>query len=481
MKGGEYTRQAGAAGIGWEGTGKSEESRNLKRSLKGVRSAHSPEPDYSRPVLELEPGDRERIVRRLAFLYGEEKARACMPELERILKVYHAHKPQKRIDLERAFDPFERFSEEDVILITYGDLLRDSGTPPIATLAAFCDNYLKGRINTIHILPFFPYSSDRGFSVVDFETVDPSLGTWQDIEDLDDRYQLMFDGVINHVSAMSRWFQEFLNGNPAYEDFFIAFASPEELTPEERRMIFRPRTSDILSRFRTIHGDRYVWTTFSRDQIDLNYSNPQVLLKIIDNPPSVRPSRGRHHTPRRGHLHLVRARDLLRAPGSGARDREAPPYGPGSRRAHGGPDHRDERPAQRQHLLLRQRAGRGAHGLQLRPAAPRASHLLHRRRNRPLPVGRQPRSGLGNGDLLQLPRLPRRHRPHGAKGHSFRRGDRRRHRQGPGARRAASPTKRPRTDPRSLTRSTSPGSAPSTARTATRTSPSRSNASSPPG
>jgi len=148
-------------------------------------------------------------------------------------------------------------------LLTYGDLLYKKRQSPLKTLGDFCDSYLKGTINTLHILPFFPSSSDRGFSIIDFETVDPLLGSWRDIEALEARYQLMFDGVINHVSAKSRWFVEFLAGNPEYEDFFIWFAAEDELTPAQRRMIFRPRTTPILTRYETLTGPRYVWTTFS--------------------------------------------------------------------------------------------------------------------------------------------------------------------------------------------------------------------------
>ncbi|MDY7032450.1 MAG: alpha-amylase family glycosyl hydrolase, partial [Thermodesulfobacteriota bacterium] len=121
-----------------------------------------------------------------------------------------------------------------------------------------------------------------GFSIIDFETVDPNLGSWQDIDDLEGRYQLMFDGVINHVSSKSRWFQEFLNGAPYYKDFFITFDSPDDLTKNEREMIFRPRTSDILTKFYTVNGPKHVWTTFSSDQIDLNYKNPDVLMRVIE-------------------------------------------------------------------------------------------------------------------------------------------------------------------------------------------------------
>jgi len=251
-------------------------------SFQTTRTTYNREPDYQKPLLKIPRDARARIFERLSFLYGTDAAEQSFLTLERILQVHDAYKPIGRIEEERGFRPAERFTEKDVILITYGDLLKGEEASPLATLARFCDTYLEGTINTLHILPFFPYSSDRGFSVVDFETVDPRLGTWEDIQDLENHYQLMFDGVINHVSAKSRWFQHFLNGDPYYGKFFITYGSPDELTPEQKRMIFRPRTSDILTEFHTISGRRYVWTTFSKDQVDLNYKNPEVLLRVIE-------------------------------------------------------------------------------------------------------------------------------------------------------------------------------------------------------
>jgi sucrose phosphorylase len=112
--------------------------------------------------------------------------------------------------------------------------------------------------------------------------VDPKLGTWQDIEGLGKRFKLMFDGVLNHVSAHSHAFQEFLNGNPEYRNIVTAYRSPEELTPEQRSILVRPRTSDILTEFRSIDGPVWVWTTFSSDQVDLNYKDPEILMYIMD-------------------------------------------------------------------------------------------------------------------------------------------------------------------------------------------------------
>ncbi|MDP6085311.1 MAG: alpha-amylase family glycosyl hydrolase, partial [Nitrospinota bacterium] len=260
---------------------KKKEASGFSNSSHFIKTLHMEDPDYSNPPLEVPPEARNRMLAHLRLLYGEEEAAGCLPELERILKVYYAHKPRELIDAEKEIDPKERFTEKDMVLITYGDLFRGGERSPLATLADLCDTYLRA-INTLHILPFYPYSSDRGFSVIDFRAVDPRLGSWQDINFLEERYQLMFDGVINHVSSRSDWFRKFLNGNPDYEDFFIAFSSQEELTIEDRGKIFRPRTSDILTRFQTINGPRHVWTTFSADQIDLNYKNPKVLLSVID-------------------------------------------------------------------------------------------------------------------------------------------------------------------------------------------------------
>jgi sucrose phosphorylase len=253
-----------------------------RKFVKTTETVHKQEPNFTRPMLEIPKEIREQLQAKLKFLYGDEIASKYLPELERILKVYWAHKSEKRIELEREFDPEERFTEEDVLLITYGDLLRSKDKNPINTLADFCNDYLRGTINTIHLLPFYPYTSDRGFSITDFESVDSNLGTWQDIEDLEHRYQIMVDGVINHVSSKNRWFQEFLNGNPKYKDFFISYDSYDDLPPEERKIIFRPRTSDVLTKFDNIYSPKYVWTTFSPDQIDLNYKNPEVLMNMIE-------------------------------------------------------------------------------------------------------------------------------------------------------------------------------------------------------
>ncbi|WP_346291305.1 sugar phosphorylase [Sphaerothrix gracilis] len=251
--------------------------------MAGQRVAYQATPNYTQPLIEIPAQVRDRFFARLCFLYGQSKAKRYLGELERLLKVHCAHKVASTAE-RKPTEVSDRFSEKDLVLITYGDLVQGAGRSPLESLAQFLQQLPKfaNAINTLHILPFFPYSSDRGFSITDFHVVDPKLGSWQDISALGSQYQLMFDGVFNHVSAQSQAFQEMLNGNPLYRDVFTAYTSPGELSPEQRQIILRPRTSDILTQYHSIHGPVWVWTTFSPDQIDLNYRNPRVLLGVVE-------------------------------------------------------------------------------------------------------------------------------------------------------------------------------------------------------
>ena len=246
-----------------------------------VRPPYQGKADYTKPLLKISPRQMRDIKEHLKLLYGEVAAEEWLPEFERIMKVHHAHKTDELLLWEEKFNPHEHFSEKDLVLITYGDMIKSKEKPPLQVLGEICEKSALA-INTIHILPFFPYSSDRGFSITNFAEVDPKLGDWGDILRIARHFNLMFDGVMNHISAESRLFQEFLDGDPAATDLFIHYESPDDLTPDQRSKIFRPRTSDILTRFDTLTGPRYVWTTFSDDQIDFNYRNPDVLLRVLE-------------------------------------------------------------------------------------------------------------------------------------------------------------------------------------------------------
>ncbi len=170
------------------------------------------------------------------------------------------------------------FSEKDVFLITYGDTLIKEGELPLKTLYKFAVSQFKDVFSTIHILPFFPFSSDDGFSVVDFFKVNQKLGDWRDIRRLGGKFQLMFDLVLNHVSAKSTWFQNYLDEKPHYKDLAIEVDPSSDLS-----MVTRPRSSPLLTRFeKTSHEAVYVWTTFGADQIDLNYRSLDVLEKMVE-------------------------------------------------------------------------------------------------------------------------------------------------------------------------------------------------------
>jgi len=242
---------------------------------------HTLEPDYSRPAVTIPDDTRGKILEKLSYLYGEEKAGPAFEEILRVIKSYYAFKSDEMINWERGFDPAERFTERDIMLITYGDLVISPGEKPLKTLNYLCENFLKRRWSIIHILPFYPHSSDRGFSVMDYEEVDPELGSWEDILKLKRNFKLMFDGVINHMSSKSKQFQEFLHQNPRFMDYFLHFESLDEIPPEQLKLIRRPRTSSLLTPFDTLNGVKYVWTTFSADQIDLNYKNPELLTLVI--------------------------------------------------------------------------------------------------------------------------------------------------------------------------------------------------------
>ncbi len=155
--------------------------------------------------------------------------------------------------------------------------MQETGRPTLATLSDFCSERLRGLVSGIHLLPFYPWSSDDGFSVVDYEAVAPQYGSWADVRRLGGRFRLMFDAVVNHASAESPWFEGFLRNEPHFRDYFIEVSGNQDLSS-----VVRPRALPLLTEFDSDGAKRKLWTTFSADQIDLNYHNPAVLLRIID-------------------------------------------------------------------------------------------------------------------------------------------------------------------------------------------------------
>ena len=213
-----------------------------------------------------------RLHAHLSALYPADAVPGILERLAERLKAF-AESPAARTGATRR----PALSEKTAVLITYGDQVSEQGKPPLRTLAEVAENTLLGLISDIHVLPFFPYSSDDGFSVIDYLQVDPALGTWDDIHRLTGRFGLMADLVINHVSAKSRWFRGFIDGEPEFADYFIRVPEDADLSA-----VVRPRALPLLTDVETESGPARVWTTFSADQVDLNYANPDVLLKMID-------------------------------------------------------------------------------------------------------------------------------------------------------------------------------------------------------
>jgi sucrose phosphorylase len=211
----------------------------------------------------------------LTVIYSREMANEVFRDLKNLTDVYGRSDIIKK--KRKKYNDRVLLNEKDAVLITYPDTIYQEGKKPLVTLLRFLKNHVKDAVTGVHLLPFFPSSSDGGYAVINYKEVDPRFGTWEDIREIASAYRLMVDLVMNHVSSKSRWFQGFLRGDKRYRDYFIWSDSEIEMPK-----VFRPRETPLFSKFETVVGEKYVWTTFSADQIDLNFKNPEVLLKIID-------------------------------------------------------------------------------------------------------------------------------------------------------------------------------------------------------
>ena len=211
----------------------------------------------------------QAIRDRMARLYGKEDVLIL---LERLYFLIGRYGMDGVMEL-----PKDLWSEEDVVLITYADQVKTEGEPPLQTLERFCTENLEDLINTIHILPFCPWSSDDGFSVIDYRQVAQEYGDWEDVQKIGESFNLMFDLVLNHCSIQSQWFRDFQIGIQPARHYFHERNPGEDLSA-----VVRPRTTPLLTSVHTREGETFVWTTFSADQVDLNWANPDVLFEFLD-------------------------------------------------------------------------------------------------------------------------------------------------------------------------------------------------------
>ncbi|MDX1517305.1 MAG: sugar phosphorylase [Woeseiaceae bacterium] len=210
-----------------------------------------------------------RVRTHLGLIYGEEKAQDLVAPVIDAMR-YDAPLREPR--------PYRNYwDEKDCWMIAYATSVREPGEAGLATLMRFCDEHLREAINGVHVLPFYPYSSDDGFAVIDYLAVDETAGSWDDIRALAARYRLMADLVINHASSRSQWFQNFISRKDPGKDYF------KETSPEEDlSQVVRPRSTPLRNKVETVDGDRWVWCTFGPDQVDLDFGNPEVLLRFVE-------------------------------------------------------------------------------------------------------------------------------------------------------------------------------------------------------
>ncbi|MGB0355041.1 MAG: sugar phosphorylase [Opitutales bacterium] len=211
------------------------------------------------------------IRRRLARVYGIEEADILLDRLYRMVGRYGvgAQLNQNSPNL----------TARDVVLITYADMVKSSSEEqsPLGALKEFCTARLKGAVSAIHILPFYPWTSDDGFSVVDYREVSPDYGTWDDVSKLGEEFELMFDLVLNHCSSKSPWFKEYVSGVEPGLNYIMEGNPKTDLS-----MVVRPRSTPLLTPYQTRKGERHVWTTFSADQVDLDWTSPDLLFEFLD-------------------------------------------------------------------------------------------------------------------------------------------------------------------------------------------------------
>ncbi|RKX74400.1 MAG: alpha-amylase, partial [Spirochaetes bacterium] len=215
----------------------------------------------------------DRIRTKLEYIYGQKSGLATSRRLNKTIEKWRKTLPE----IPGFPDGGVPADEGDAVMISYGDNIQSPEMVPLAALKDFADQHLNGVISGIHILPFSPYSSDDGFSVMDYREVNPDWGSWTDISAIGSRFRLMADLVLNHCSAKGTWFKQFLAGVPKYQNFFITVEPGTDLTA-----VFRPRALPLLHEFEVNGEKKQVWTTFSDDQVDLNFANPDVFLEFID-------------------------------------------------------------------------------------------------------------------------------------------------------------------------------------------------------
>lgn len=210
---------------------------------------------------------RQRIYDHLAAIYSDLPGEQINELCGQVESLIQRHQPRQTA-------PAQRWSEQTALVISYADSIQAPDRPSLQALDECFQQYFAPEFTTLHVLPFCTASSDDGFSVVHYRQIPPEYGDWSDIRRLASHTQLMGDVVLNHCSQHSHWFQAFLAGEPAYQNYFFEPGPDFDIS-----QVVRPRPQPVLQ---TYADGREVWATFSADQVDLNYREPAVLLAMLD-------------------------------------------------------------------------------------------------------------------------------------------------------------------------------------------------------
>tara|TARA_B100001121_G_scaffold156261_1_gene136621 strand:+ start:2675 stop:4387 length:1713 start_codon:yes stop_codon:yes gene_type:complete len=169
-----------------------------------------------------------------------------------------------------------KINESTSLVICYGNSVTDGNKKSLKVFNKFYMKYLKNNFDSVHFLPFYPSSSDSGFAVKDHYKIEPRLGSWKDVKLISKNCNLMADLVINHSSARGLWFSNFLKNKSPGKDYF--FTVDKNFNSKK---VIRPREHELLKKIKLSNKTKYLWRTFSPDQIDLNFKNPKVLIRFI--------------------------------------------------------------------------------------------------------------------------------------------------------------------------------------------------------
>jgi amylosucrase len=148
-----------------------------------------------------------------------------------------------------------------------------------------CIGYFQDLgLSYLHLMPLFavrPGDSDGGYAISNYRSVDPRLGTLEDLQALADDLRaagivLVLDFVFNHTADDHFWARQALAGDPQYLDYYYTF--PNREIPDAYELHLREIFPTVRRGNFTWHPSlqRWIWTTFNSFQWDLNYSNPAV-------------------------------------------------------------------------------------------------------------------------------------------------------------------------------------------------------------